>query len=86
MVIFSKACETIKANKLLRTIGLDSKIMSPHPKFRHGSCALGLEIDMAQKDAVEFILNNSGIVYAHVMQNPEIIQKKVQSSQVCLYT
>ena len=68
LVIFCEPHDAIKANKLLKTVGWDSKITAPPPKLRMGCCALGLEINLAQKDDIELLFKNRGVAYHCIVQ------------------
>ncbi|MCL2149391.1 MAG: DUF3343 domain-containing protein [Dehalococcoidia bacterium] len=69
IIIFTEPYETIRANKLLQSFGLDAKIVSPHPKLRMGCCALGLEISLTQKADIELLFKNHDIGYHQIIEN-----------------
>jgi nitrogen fixation protein NifU and related proteins len=60
IITFGEVPLAIRAEKALKAAGFESRLVAPPPQFRLG-CALGLEIDSSQREAITRLLKEKGI-------------------------
>lgn len=66
IITFEDVPLAIKAEKALKAAGLGNRLVAPPPQFRLG-CALGLEILMAQQEAIVQLLKDKNIPYSKLL-------------------
>lgn len=66
IVTFQDVPAALKAEKLLKSSGYETKLVAPPPSLRMG-CDLGLEILLAQRPAIEALLKERDVPYSRII-------------------
>lgn len=66
VVTFPDVPTAIRAEKILKAAGYDTRLVAPPPKFRLG-CDLGLEILLCHQEEIVRLLNERGVEYSRII-------------------
>jgi hypothetical protein len=71
IIIFSDIPMSIKAEKALKNMGFNARLIAPPPKLRMG-CEMGVAITLVQKQDIERLFAEEDIQYSQILPlNPD---------------
>jgi len=66
IITFHDVPEALKAERVLKAAGIESKLVAPPPKFRLG-CALGVEILLSRKQEILDLFQQKDVPISQVL-------------------